>query len=72
MDLFGFINGLNGLRNGKYEKLTLDDFKSYRNLGGIDFIGRGGDELNSVEDRNKAIEMSRQMNLHGLILVGAT
>lgn len=52
--------------------MTIEKFKNYRNLGGIDYIGRGPDQLRSAEERKKAAEVCKKMNLSGLILVGAT
>ena len=45
VELFGFINGVLGLLNNDYEVMTRETFQNYVNLGGIDYIGRGPDEI---------------------------
>lgn len=72
VELVGFINGVEGLMNEKYVKMTRETFKNYVNLGGIDYIGRGPDQLRSSEERKRAAEICKKMNLTGLVLVGAT
>lgn len=52
--------------------MTADKFKNFKNLGGIDFIGRGPDQLRLAEERRRAAETCRKLKLNGLILVGAT
>lgn len=51
VELVGFINGVEGLLNGQYVTMTRESFKNYVNLGGIDYIGRGPDELRTQEQR---------------------
>jgi 6-phosphofructokinase len=50
----------------------MEDFKHYRNLGGINYIGRGTDELRSHTHRLRASEVCKKLGLTGLVMVGAT
>lgn len=52
--------------------MTKEKFKNYNNLGGIDFIGRGTDELRTNEHKKKAADVCQKLGLSGLVLVGAT
>ena len=51
MKLFGFLNGIDGLINEKTVEMTRDTFKYFVNLGGIDYIGRGPDQLRTPFER---------------------
>ena len=72
VELLGFINGVQGLMSADYEIMTRETFKNYVNLGGIDYIGRGADEIRSEVHKEKAAETCQKLGLDGLILVGAT
>lgn len=72
VDLIGFINGVEGLVKGQHVTMTKESFKNYANLGGIDYIGRGPDELRTQEQKEKAFERCKELGLSGLVLVGAT
>jgi 6-phosphofructokinase len=72
VDLYGFINGVDGLMKGHYVEMTKDTFKNYVNLGGIDYIGRGADKLRDDHEQVAAAEICKKLGLTGLILVGAT
>lgn len=49
VELIGFINGVEGLMKDQHVRMTKESFKNYANLGGIDYIGRGPDELRTQE-----------------------
>jgi 6-phosphofructokinase 1 len=72
VELVGFIEGVTGLVKGDYVSMTRESFKNYVNLGGIDYIGRGPDELRTNQQKQSALEMCKKLNLQGLVLVGAT
>jgi 6-phosphofructokinase len=55
-----------------YEVMTRETFANYINLGGYDYIGRGADELRTDEQKQRALEVSKNLGLTGLVLVGAT
>lgn len=45
IELLGFVNGIGGLLSADYEIMTRETFKNYVNLGGMDYIGNGFNEL---------------------------
>lgn len=61
-----------GLINNDYELMTRETFQNYVNLGGIDYIGRGPDEIRTEAQKAKVAETCRKLGLNGLVLVGAT
>lgn len=72
IELLGFYNGVDGLLKEDFEIMTRETYKNYVNLGGIDYIGRGFDELRTDFQKQKAAEVCQKLKLDGLILVGAT
>lgn len=72
VELIGFINGVEGLHIAEYVEMTKESFALYVNLGGIDYIGRGTDQLRTDTEKKSAAEVCTQLNLDGLIMVGAT
>lgn len=72
IELLGFINGVDGLLKEDFEYMTRDTYQHYNNLGGIDYIGRGFDELRSDFQKQKAAEVCTKLGLDGLVMVGAT
>jgi 6-phosphofructokinase len=52
--------------------MTRDTFKNHLNLGGIDYIGRGPDQLRTSAEKKRVAEVCLKLGLTGLILVGAT
>lgn len=72
VELIGFINGVLGILNEDYIIMTRESFKNHYNLGGIDYIGRGPDQLRTKDERQKTAEVCQKLGLTGLILVGAT
>lgn len=57
VELVGFMNGVTGLMEMDYVKITRETFQNYVNLGGIDYIGRGPDQLRTPEERKKAADV---------------
>jgi len=51
VELIGFINGVEGLVKNQHVTMTKESFKNYKNLGGIDYIGRGPEELRTQEQK---------------------
>ena len=72
VELIGFINGADGLVANDHEVMTRENFANYVNLGGYDYIGRGADELRTEEHKQAALQVSTNLGLTGLVLVGAT
>lgn len=72
IDLLGFKNGTVGLFNKEYITITEEKFKYYSNLGGFDFLGRSADKIRTDEELLKTKATCTDLNLDGLILVGAS
>lgn len=49
VELFGFLNGINGMLEEKYTVITEKTFKPFRNLGGFDYLGRSLDILRTPQ-----------------------
>jgi 6-phosphofructokinase len=43
--LYGIVDGINGLMEGKTIEITEETFIPFRNLGGYDYLGRSHDIL---------------------------
>ena len=72
IELIGFMYGVEGLIKQEYVQMTKESFELYVNLCGIDYIGRGRDQIRTKEEKQAALEICKKLELTGLILVGAT
>jgi len=72
VELIGFINGIDGLLNNEFVPMTRETFKNFVNLGGIDYIGRGFQQIRDNEGREKVAAICKKLNLSGLVFVGGT
>jgi diphosphate--fructose-6-phosphate 1-phosphotransferase len=72
VSLFGFTNGTVGMFKGQHIEITQENFKYYRNHGGYDFLGRSVDKIRSKEELEATRKACEELNLDGLVLVGAT
>lgn len=72
VELIGFINGVDGLLNNDFVPMTRETFKNYVNLGGIDYIGRGFEQIRDDECREKVAAACKKLSLTGLVCVGGT
>ena len=72
VQLVGFLNGVAGLMRDEFITITRETYRNYVNLGGLDYIGRGPDEIRTPEQIEKAIETAAKLGLTGYVLVGAT
>ena len=70
--LFGFLGGNQGIYHKKYFEITEDNFRLYRNTGGMDFLGRGTDDIRHPEQLAKTKEVCVLLNLDGLVLLGGS
>jgi diphosphate-dependent phosphofructokinase len=68
--LFGFLNGPNGIVNGKYIEITDSIISEYRNQGGFDLIGSGRDKIESEQHLIASLTTANQLNLDGLVIIG--
>jgi 6-phosphofructokinase len=46
-----------GLFSEDYVEMTKESFSLYVNLGGIDYIGRGTDQLRTDQEKKRAAEV---------------
>lgn len=53
-------------------KLNREMFQFFKNQGGYDSLGRSTEQIRSVEQLRQAAEVCERLNLHGIVLVGAT
>ena len=72
LELIGFINGVEGLYKEDFVQMTKESFSLYVNLGGIDYIGRGTDQLRTESEKKRAAEVCVKLGLSGIVMVGAT
>ena len=72
VELIGFINGVEGLYKEDFVEMTKESFSLYVNLGGIDYIGRGTDQLRTDQEKKRAAEVCQKLGLSGIVMVGAT
>ena len=49
VELFGFRDGVDGISKETIFPIEEKTFKSYRNLGGYDYLGRSTDNFKTVE-----------------------
>jgi len=68
--LFGFINGPQGLVDDKYKEITIPLLSSFRNTGGFDLIGSGRTKLETAEQLEAALETVVKHDLDGLVIIG--
>lgn len=70
--VFGFIDGTQGLFKGDYIEVQADTFNFYRNQSGFHFLGRSSDKLRTEQEKELTLATCQKLDLDGLILVGAT
>ncbi len=68
--LIGFLNGPSGIVDGKYEELTADRLKEYRNQGGFDLLGSGRTKIETEEQLASSLQVAQKLNLDGLVIIG--
>jgi 6-phosphofructokinase len=42
VQLVGYLNGVDGIKNDRLQIITEESYAPYRNLGGCDYLGRSG------------------------------
>ena len=70
--VLGFLNGTKGLFKKEYITVNSNDIDFYRNQSGFHFLGRSADKVRSEQELELALNTCNELNLDGLILVGAT
>ena len=69
--LFGYVNGIAGVKSDSLLDITEESYAPYRNLGGYDYLGRSKAMLDPSQFRELANSCQKN-GITGLILVGAT
>lgn len=67
-ELIGFLNGPQGIIDGKFISLDKQKVAAYRNQGGFDIIGSGRTKIETGEQKQAALKALQ--DLDGLIIVG--
>lgn len=71
MQILGFLNGTEGIKNDSLFNITEASFAPYRNLGGTDYLGRS-DERILPENFQLVADRMQSHGITGLIIIGAT
>ena len=66
--LIGFLNGPEGIVEGKSVRLTAEKVGAYRNLGGFDLIGTGRLKIETEDQLQAALKAV--IGLDGLVIIG--
>ncbi|MFZ4100257.1 MAG: diphosphate--fructose-6-phosphate 1-phosphotransferase [Chlamydiia bacterium] len=68
--LIGFLGGPSGILENRTKPLTEEVLAPYRNQGGFDLLGSGRTKIESPEQLAQALEVCKQLELDGLVVVG--
>jgi diphosphate--fructose-6-phosphate 1-phosphotransferase len=69
--IIGYQNGMKGVVEDKIVYITEQSFAPYRNLGGVDYLGRSSSQLLEA-DFGVLAESCKKHAITGLVLAGAT
>jgi 6-phosphofructokinase 1 len=68
--LFGFLDGPQGIYKGQYAELTAEAIDSFRNSGGFDMIGAGRHKIEKPEEFAASLRTCTELGLTGLVVIG--
>ena len=68
--LYGFLGGPSGIVDGSYVEITDELMDKYRNTGGLDIIGSGRTKLETERQIEKALEVSKKLNISAVVIIG--
>jgi diphosphate--fructose-6-phosphate 1-phosphotransferase len=68
--LFGFIDGVDGILKSKFITITPELCASFLNQGGFHMIGSGRGKIDSEKQKKTALSVCQAMRLNGLVVVG--
>ncbi|SJK86047.1 6-phosphofructokinase [Babesia microti strain RI] len=68
--LIGFIGGIDGFLNNKYEDISSEKIDNYRNMGGFDMLWSGRGRIKNDKDLETAAKIATDLELDGLIIIG--
>lgn len=69
-ELYGFLDGINGVLDKKHIKITSGLVEYYRNQGGIPLIGRSTDFLRIPNELENIAATCDKLDLDGLVISG--
>jgi pyrophosphate--fructose-6-phosphate 1-phosphotransferase len=68
--LYGFLGGPGGLEKGLYEIIDAKKMDSFRNTGGFDIIGSGRTKLETTDQFDRCITVTRKLGLDAVVIIG--
>ncbi len=68
--LLGFLGGPGGLENGEFIEIDEALMAEYRNTGGFDIIGSGRTKLESNEQFDRCIEVTKKEGVNVIVIIG--
>jgi diphosphate--fructose-6-phosphate 1-phosphotransferase len=68
--LFGFIDGPDGILKSKFITITKDVCAAFVNQGGFHMIGSGRGKIESEKQKKTALAVCNALRLNGLVVVG--
>ncbi len=69
-ELVGFLEGPEGVIEGKYKVLDESILAPYRNQGGFDLIGSGRTKIETQEQLRASLASIERLELDGLVVIG--
>ena len=69
-ELFGFMDGPQGIYTGKYCRINDAMMNMYRNTGGFDMIGSGRHKIESEAHFKASMDNCTALDLDGLVVIG--
>lgn len=68
--LLGFLNGMEGVLQGNWKELNLENVASFRNQGGFDLLGSSRKKLETPQEMERVQQQLQSLQLDGLVIVG--
>lgn len=68
--LFGFLDGPQGLVSSQYCEITAETIALYRNTGGFDMIGSGRTKIETDEQMAAAAQTIQTLKLDAVVIIG--
>lgn len=68
--LLGFLNGMEGVLQGNWKELSLENVAAFRNQGGFDLLGSSRKKLETPQEMRQVQQQLQSLQLDGLVIVG--
>lgn len=69
-ELYGFLNGPDGIIKGNYVELNNDTINDFRNTGGFNLIGTGRTKIETENQFEQTLETCKKLGLNGIVIIG--